>query len=229
MRTVFVATPSQSGEVTVQYCNSLLLESLHAIAHDTAIVPYYCTGGSILPLARNAALSDFFASAADDLVFVDADEGWEPGAVVRLCSHPADVVGGSVRLKTEPEEYAVQWLPDDPARPGLWAVNGLIEVAALGSGFLRLSRHAVTTLVRAHPELSYADGSCALGTAWALFDNSLHGGRYWGEDMTFCRRARAAGLKIYLDPEIEFTHTGPKTYGGSIGRWLRNRNPEPRP
>jgi hypothetical protein len=220
VRTVVVATPTQSGQVTVQYCNSLLMEALHGLKAGVAVCPYYCTGGSILPLARNQAVSDFLASDATDLVFVDADEGWEPGAVMRLISHPVDIVGGAVRLKKEPEEYALSWMPT----PELWAdENGLIEVMGLGSGFLRLSRKAIETMARAYPELSYQDGGCTLGTAWALFDNSVHQGRYWGEDTTFCRRARDRGLKIYLDPEIEFTHTGVKTYAGSIGHWLRAR------
>lgn len=219
MKKVMIGVPCQSGQVSVEFTNSLLLEFIRALGQNIIITPMYYTGGSILPLARNAILSEFFASDFDDLVFIDSDQGWEPGAVCKIVSHPVDLVGGAVRLKKDEEQYAVAWKNEKE----LWAdKNGLIEVDGLGTGFLRISRKAATDLIAAHHHLSYSDGT-TLGNAWALFDSGLENGRYYGEDMWFCKLAKKAGFKIYLDPEIKFTHVGIKSYTGTIGKWLKSR------
>ena len=34
----------------------------------------------------------------------------------------------------------------------------------------------------------------------------------YGEDLTFCRKARAAGAKLYCDPRIKVGHVGMSVY-----------------
>ena len=80
----------------------------------------------------------------DDLVFIDADQDWQPEWLFKLLSYPVDCVGGTVRKKTDTvESYNVKsdtWpIPVDP-RDGAWVVDGL------GAGFLRLSKRALRLL-----------------------------------------------------------------------------------
>jgi len=46
-------------------------------------------------------------------------------------------------------------------------------------------------------------------------------GQFWGEDFWFTQRWRDLGGKIWVDPEIEFTHRGSKAWGACFGNSVR--------
>ena len=46
-------------------------------------------------------------------------------------------------------------------------------------------------------------------------------GQFWGEDYWFTERWRDLGGKIWVDPEIEFTHRGSKAWGANFGHSVR--------
>ena len=41
-----------------------------------------------------------------------------------------------------------------------------------------------------------------------MSENLTREGEFWGEDYVFCRRARQAGFKIWIDPSIKLDHAG---------------------
>ena len=43
---------------------------------------------------------------------------------------------------------------------------------------------------------------------YCFFDTQVYEGEFWGEDFVFCRRAREAGIEIWVDPLIQFDHAG---------------------
>jgi hypothetical protein len=179
-------------------------------------------GSSILPAARNMAVTEFLKSDCTDLVMLDDDIGWEVGALTRLAKHPVDVVGGIYPAKLDPETYLVRW---DYAKPMLVGdpVTGLLEMEAVPTGFLKISRKCLEAMREHYKELAYHDDSLK-ETSHALFDFELRDHRYWGEDFTFCRRWREIGGKVWCDPEMTFFHVGRKTFKGHLGNWLRGRD-----
>ena len=46
-------------------------------------------------------------------------------------------------------------------------------------------------------------------------------GQFWGEDYWFTERWRRMGGKIWVDPEIEFTHRGSKAWAANFGHSVR--------
>jgi hypothetical protein len=216
---IMVAVPCYDGKVCVETVRSLLNEQMVAAGAGVEFRAVFLPGCSLITHARNQMATDFLASEADRLVFIDADVSWEPGALIRLASHPVDFVGGAYRLKQEPESYPVGWLE----RPELWADpgTGLLEVACVPGGFLALSRKVFERLADAHPTRTYThyqfDGQ-------AFFHAPIEGGRLYGEDTAFCYDWRAIGGQVWLDPELKLTHTGGSIpYTGQIGDWLRGR------
>jgi hypothetical protein len=188
------------------------------------------SGNALIAHCRAMLVAQFLASDASDLVFIDSDVSWERGALVTLLEKEADVVAGAYPHRVDPENYSVRWLPD-AQEEGLWTKNpatgerepgGLIEVEAVPAGFLRITRHALQTMVDAYPELRFASPSSPNGVAWALFDSHKEpdNGAYWGEDFSFCKRWRDVGGKVWLDPYLKLHHVGYKTFTGCIGQWL---------
>jgi hypothetical protein len=72
--------------------------------------------------------------------------------------------------------------------------NGLIEVAAAGTGFMALRRDLITDLRKEFP----------LPTS--PFAEAVINGVHCGEDLTICARVRSMGEKVYVHPDVHVGH-----------------------
>ena len=94
--------------------------------------------------------------------------------------------------------------------------DGFVEVLDAGTGFMRIQRQVLETLVAAHPETQYETESedPRSRTRWAIFDCIIHEGRYLSEDYTFCRRWQQLGGKIMADVQSRsLGHQGSYIFG----------------
>jgi len=218
MRSVFIAMPAYSGEITVPTVTSL------ERARDEAVrAGWECTisirpGDSMVHRSRNVMLTDFVDSGATDLICWDADVATAPGAFLRLMSHPVDFVGGAYRWRSDPEQYAVRSI--GPLIEG--QETGLLTNQKLGlsAGFLRVTRGAIDRMIAAHPDLWALDRGRRI--VW-FFDFLLIDHEPFSEDFVFCQRYREAGGTVWLDPELPLHHTGQKTFSGRFGDHLRRQ------
>lgn len=101
-------------------------------------------------------------------------------------------------------------------------LNVPAEVQEGGTGFMMIHRAVFEKYAEAYPELKYSpdhvrskdfDGSREIT---AFFDTVIHEGRYLSEDYMFCVWARKIGLKVWMCPWMQLTHTGSYTFGGSL-------------
>jgi hypothetical protein len=219
--TVFLAIPAHSCQVHFATLSSIVQSVFELTAKGTLVHLNCWAGDSLLPHARNALLAKFLTTDCTDLVFVDSDISWEPGALVRLLSHDVDLVAGAYRHKREPESYPVNWLPKDE----LWADpnTGLLEVADVPMGFTRMRRDAVQKMADAFVGRAYSHHSAPELDCRCLFELEFNAGGFYGEDFVFCRRWRELGGQIWVDPELSVTHHGMADFRGHLGDWLRNR------
>ena len=213
-RTIHVAIPAYSGEIGAPTVVSLMRAVEEARALGAALELDIRAHDSFLTRGRNVLVHRFLESGADDLVFWDADVAAAPGDFTRLVSHPVDCVAGCYRARKDPELYVFRPLAADvdPA-------TGLLEIEGVGAGFLRLTRAAVERTTAHFPDLWVHD--CDHGRIAWLFDNDIVDHGAWSEDMTFFRRFREAGGRVWVDPELTLHHTGPKTFSGSYAAFWR--------
>lgn len=213
---VFVAVPAYDGKIGCDTVRALLNEQALAGSLGCEMAISFLPGGSLITHARNHCASDFLASDADRMFFLDADVSFEPGSLIKTALRPQDFVGGCYRYKDPNEGYPVGWLQD---RAELQAdlATGLLEVEALPGGFLSLSRDVFQRLREAYPGRSYGFFGHEF---WAYF----HAPPGCGEDGTFSAEWRGAGGQVWLDPELTLTHHGGfPSFTGNIGEWLRAR------
>lgn len=220
---ICVAVPVYDGRLHVETVRTLLAEQAVAYGSGDAFQVRFLSGNAGIVQARNQLAHEFMESDFERLVFLDADITFEPGTLIKLAHRREDLVGGCYRFKMESECYPIRFLPDPDGR-GLWAnQEGLIEVEALPTGFLAISRNVFETMAKAHPERlqSHFDH-----VSFTYFQMPFHEGIQYGEDYFFCKEWRDLGGKVHLDPEIELTHWGfqPTPYRGHIGRWLKSRD-----
>lgn len=222
MRHVYVAIPTRSGMVPIeaQHCYVDIAAGCHAVgAKQTWATIRF---GPYIQHARNRFVAEFLANPAHtDLLFIDDDITWEEGAVERLLSHDADVVAGVYPMKKDRLTF-----PAEPV-PGARLENGLLEMAYVPAGFLRIKRIVLEAMIIKYSDLLYLENSCGGG------DKVQHG-LFWvdmcpgkdgrnvmvGEDVSFCFKWRAMGGKVYADPSIRFKHYGAKDWEACYGDHL---------
>lgn len=225
---IMIAVPAYTGMVHLATARAMLIDILGMAELGWMVDIREVAGCADIAHARNEIVAHFLASDATDLVFIDADVAWEPGALVKLAGYPVDVVAGVYRGRADPETYCIRWAQEHQQLISN-RETGLLEVEAVPAGFLRISRTAAERVTRAYPDVCYPNPNQADKTAppiiCGMFDQLRQDGVRYGEDFSFCLRWRALGGKVWIDPRLTLHHIGNKTFTGNIGEWLKARPP----
>ena len=217
----FLATTSGSGQPRSNYVVSLA-ESMAALSEAGMSADYYLHAFDChVDDARNTVVRMFLESDAPILMFIDDDVGWRAKDLIRVIRADGDIVGGAYPIKSDVEEYPIKTLPGPlQARP-----DGLLEVAGLPTGFMAIKRHVLEALVKKKKWTAFRPRTMTTSDTLqhVIFERTLKDGHRWSGDYDFCNQARQLGFKSFVDPEIAFSHEGPKQWRGHFGRWLRQR------
>lgn len=145
---------------------------------------------------------------ADTFVFIDDDESWRPGDLVKLIETDGDVVAGTYRFKHEDdrEEYMGSWHVDVANRAILRSKDRAIKAHMVPSGFLKITRQTVRKFMRAYPALLFGEPD---RPAVDMFNHGVivpNDGRWWGQDYAFSKRWADCGGNIWLVPDLSIDH-----------------------
>lgn len=229
---VAIATPCHDGKLLHQYFTSFVsticMFQAAGISYDAMVLP----NESLIGRARNAILKQFLAGSCDYLLMIDADMGWDAMAVHRLLSYKKDVVAAAGRRKSDHVTFCVN--PEGPPLridPG----TGLIAAKEVGAAFMLLSRSVVERAMRVYErDLTYVD--MGTGVEYVnLFDTRFESGGapngkglMWSEDYEFCKKLRAMGVDVWVDPSVSLAHVGSKAYAGAFIDSLRVAPAQPK-
>jgi len=215
---VFLATPAYSG-LSAAYTYALFASqqalSEEGINCDLEIMAENCHVDD----SRNVLVRDFLETDCEYLVFLDADLRWNPSELVQLIKHPQDIVAGIYPLKERDSSYPVRLFDGV-----IQAYNGLVEVEAVPTGFLKISRRILQELADISPGFMGKTDTKERTKIPLIFERTMADGARWGGDYTFCKKAAALGHKIYIDPEMTFEHSGEWNWMGCFGDYLRKKN-----
>lgn len=242
-----IGTPCYGGVVSLPYMLSML--ALKDVLNREKISFRLLTPAhdSLITRVRNAIAGEFLRDArATHLLFIDADIEFIPAMVPRLLGSGHDVVCGVYPVKgldlgrvmaqpagTPPPvaeaaslDYAVK------VKPGCHMdAQGFLEVDYAATGFMLVSRQALTRLMDAYPDLHYRYGYTNEEPAdnFAFFDTAIDPQTrdYLPEDYAFCKRWRDIGGKVYVSVPGKFAHHGAKAYVGDFAAFLSQRGTKP--
>ena len=225
MRRVLIATPTYNGQVYAAFTHALAqtvrINLEKGLGYD--IRDYY-PRGKVIHEARNDCVAQAMRNDFDDLIWIDADQDWQPEWFFELLAYPVDCVGAAVRKKTDETEVYNVYCPNGPGSivsdpaTGLWTADGM----AVGCGFLRMSRKAMQRLWNASQPCLDAAGE---ELRW-IYDYTIFDGRVVGEDTIACIGLRALGIPTWLAPHMNpGHHDGMKRYVGDFADWLARTRP----
>lgn len=215
MRKVLIGTPAHDGRVDVWYCNSLVNTIKISHHFNTVIHPVYMSYDSLVQRARNDLVRLALEEKFDDLIFMDSDQEWDPQWIFSLLDRKEDVIGGTVVKKSDTPLFNIKAL-----QSGLKIEkNGLMEVEAVGTGFMKISRRALEKVWDISEEYMNEGKKCRM-----VFDVQLVDGELVSEDNVFCRKWRKLGEKVWIDPNMTCNHIGAKKYSGNFLAFLKQAN-----
>jgi hypothetical protein len=238
MNSVALCVPCYGGQIHAKTAKSIAV-ALRALDVAGLHVEWMTIEHeSLVQRARNVLAHLFLKSRCERMVFIDADIVFHPQSLANLLERNEDLVGAayprkcinweSVRTAAaagEPDlqRYAADFVVN-VLRPHEGVVEApvrdscLVEVEALATGFLSISRECLYKMCEAYPETVYSDDSRqhAGEGIHALFDGGIVGQRYLSEDYLFCHRWRAIGGQCWLHIGIPLGHIGQHTYAGDL-------------
>jgi hypothetical protein len=213
MRRVLIGTPAHDGRVDVWYCNSLVNTIKLSGKYNTEIQPVYMSYDSLVQRARNDLVRLALEEKFDDLIFMDSDQEWDPEWIFKLLAYKEDVIGGTVVKKSDQPLFNIKALKNQKLK---LEENGLMEVEAVGTGFMKISSKALKEVWDVSPEYMNEGKKCRM-----VFDVQLIDGELVSEDNVFCKKWRDLGNKVYIDPAMTCNHIGVKKYSGNFLAFIK--------
>lgn len=211
-RKLMIAIPAYDGKLNIKTAFALARLAQMVSAYGVTLYLSHLSGCSLITQARNSLVADFLETDADTLLFVDSDVIVSPEAILRLLalSIGKDVTAGIYPRRGADRKFFLD-MPTDEHNRLMFDENGLLQLNRIGTGFMMIQRHVLEGMIAKHPEWGY-ENNVNKRKDYALFDFVLKDGQYFGEDYSFCDRARADGYTIYLDPSISLPHVGTEEF-----------------
>jgi hypothetical protein len=220
---IFVAVPSFDKKIFAN-CHQSLMNALQVLL--ACNIPFqfcYEVGLPYISMARNNLARKFMESDCSDMIFIDADVGFAPGAFHDLIIAKEPMIGGAYPKKQDSEEYAVRLAKDTDGKAVFH--DGVLQAEGLATGFMKINRSVFEKLQAAHPELAYNDGMTNKKT-YNFFGEYIKDGRMYYDDFGFCNLWAEAGGLMWVLPNITFTHAGSRNYEGNLHDFMTRPRPE---
>lgn len=209
---VLVATPAYTGEVNYRYTESLMAATVYCLFHKVQLELKIAARMTLLEYARAYLAAKFLQGDYTHIMWIDADVGFDPRAIVNLVNHKKDIVGGVYPVKSIP-----MWFPYEPI--GDPDNTGLQRAKSLPGGFLLVSRKAMQAVADSVP-MFRIDHQSETITAPNIYQMEHRDSGLLGEDVMFCERARKLGFDLWVDTNIDFVHVGMFEWGGNLAKRL---------
>lgn len=208
---VMIATPAYAGKVDIPYALSLANTISSLQMNQIEVQPLITSSGSLLVAERNRIVQSFWESDCTHLLCIDADLGWPAQAVLAMLESKKEFVAGCYPARN-PLKTAKEFLfrPEYQNNGSLIQEKHLIKMQYIPAGFMLIARSVIKKMRDKHPDLYYEpkDKRNNPEPGYCFFNTEVYEGEFWGEDFVFCRKAREAGVEIWVDPLIQFDHAG---------------------
>jgi hypothetical protein len=153
--------------------------------------------GTLIQNQRADLCLDAMREGCTDVLFIDSDMTFPQDMIERLLAHDLDIVATNCARRRMPTGPTAQRYGENGERELIYTMpesKGIEEVGSIGMGVMLIKRKVFEALTEPWFE-----------TPWRTDKRG-----YIGEDIFFCRKAQAAGFKIYIDHDVskEIGHIG---------------------
>jgi GT2 family glycosyltransferase len=183
------------------------------------------TSSALLAQSRNRLTHAFLQGNCTHLLFIDSDMVFRADDVLRLLDEDKKVVAAicprkqidwqaaAAHARRYPQASAEEvqlasamHAGHEPLQAGPFDANTPLEVASIGTGIMLIRREAFEHIRRLPGHRTIQAGSDR--GIEVFFDTDFVDGQFVSEDISFCRRLRAAGGRIFGAPWFRIGHIG---------------------
>lgn len=171
---------------------------------------------SLLDHARSRMATNFLRDTDYDvLCWVDDDMIFDAEELLEICSeaHEREAIVGAVCSTRGPLGKLCTKFGESVTELGFFSEGGVHAAVSIGCGLTAVSRRVFERLVAAGevPECNIA-GSGAPEPIYPFYQTLLEDNVWWGEDTSFCVRARRTGSQVFADTRARVGHKGSYTF-----------------
>jgi hypothetical protein len=197
---LFIASPAYSATYCAEYVESLVNTIKDCSNYDIPTLYKQVNGVHWIDIARDILAHIFLHTDCTHMLQIDADLGWSPDAPRRMMATDKSIIGGAYPYKSDD-------ITSYPVKP-----------ESLPGGFLMVKREVIEKMEQGLPKYKCASLPYGELSVAPLFTREMRADGYTGEDFMFCKRAKAAGFDLAIEPDIDFAHVGLKAWRGNYGK-----------
>ena len=196
MKYIAVCTPARDMVHTMFTYDLVNMVANHTLNTNDAI-SLKISQGTLIANQRAELCLDAMREKCTHVLFIDSDMRFPHDMIERLLQHDLDIVATNCARRRMPTGPTAQIYKENGERELVYTMpesTGLQEVGSVGMGVMLIKANVFAKL--AEPRFE---------TPWR------HDKRgYIGEDVFFCKKARDAGFKIWIDHDVskEIGHIG---------------------
>jgi hypothetical protein len=196
MKYIAVCTPARDMVHTMFTYDLVNMVANHTLNTNDAI-SLKISQGTLIANQRAELCLDAMREKCTHVLFIDSDMRFPHDMIERLLQHDLDIVATNCARRRMPTGPTAQIYKDNGERELVYTMpesTGLQEVGSVGMGVMLIKANVFAKLAEPWFE-----------TPWR------HDKRgYIGEDVFFCKKARDAGFKIWIDHDVskEIGHIG---------------------
>lgn len=209
---LYIGTPIYNLQSTSTYTESMFRLGIYCGSKGIDI-KYLGPSSSSVSLGRNIICHEFIKDIkSDKLLFIDSDMGFDVLDVQKLLDFDdKDIIGFPYPHKVD--EHFNFTKTDKPIRIGQLEP---VEVECLGCGFMLVKKSTLENMKPTLATFTFNGESITQFFHSEIVDNiSL------SEDFWFCRKVRNSGMKIWIIPDWNLTHTGNFVFRSIINHRVR--------
>lgn len=189
---------------------------------------------SVVHWTRNYLMAELIKTQRPwtHVLFIDDDIVPPADAIVRMLDHKKDIIAGACTRRQDPPIPNFRWWDEKMLAFREifdWAKGTLLEVGAVGTGLMMISRKAMEEVANAYFNCLYEIEAYQISEEvqqklqkarleffdkhanafWFRFLPGLAGCNEYGEDISFCLMAwRYCKIPVYVDTSIQPGHIG---------------------
>lgn len=208
---VLVATPSLSYNVSSHYASSLCTSAILCFDNNIILDSYIVNGESILPMARNKCIKMAVDKGYDDIIFIDADQSWDPYALLNIIKSKKKVIGIPVPLKIE-DDNKFNYHPSKIQKSD--DIEQMVTVDKIGTGFLKINNIVLKKLYDTSDEIFLREIKLKNICEYSLKDKI-----FIGEDYVLCEKIKKLNFDIWITMKHISPHSGNKIFIGDLKKY----------
>lgn len=216
---IMIAVPCYGARIEMETCESIFstTQMLGAMQIPTQLT---WQGAADIVEVRNSITTIWYESQkqCSHMLFIDADMQFSPWLIRDMLAFDQPITGCIYAKRKFPMEIVGRLFPENNSADKV--KDGFLEVAGVGGGVLLIRRDAIDTIVEKFPDIVYTDEIAGHPAADAMKDFGVtrmirpfdriksDRGLPYAEDMSFCKRWRDCGGKVWANVEHIINHIG---------------------